>query len=74
MHHVRNLMKESGGTLDDIVAIAILLRHLSDAAEIDARLVELFPDAAKRPAIKYINYEMPGKSDIQYHVTALIAV
>jgi len=72
MHHVRNLMKESGGTLDDIVAIAILVRHLSDAAEIDARLVELFPDAQKRPAIKYINYEMPGKSDIQYHVTALI--
>lgn len=74
MHHVRNLMKESGGSLDDIVTIAILLRHLSDAAEIDARLVELFPDAAKRPAIKYINYEMPGKSDIQYHVTALIGV
>ena len=72
MYHVRNLMKESGGTLDDIVSITILLRHLEQAAVIDERLVELFPDPAKRPAIKYINYRMPGSSHLQYHVTALI--
>ena len=72
MHHVRNLMKEANGTLDDIVSITILLRDFSMTARIDERLSELFPDATKRPAIKYVNYRMPGKSDIQYHVTALI--
>ena len=72
IYHVRNLMKEAGGTLDDIVSITILVRYLEQVAEIDARLVELFPDAAKRPAIKYINYRMPGSSHLQYHVTALI--
>jgi 2-iminobutanoate/2-iminopropanoate deaminase len=72
MMHVRNLMTESGGTLDDIVSITILVRDLSQAATVSERLVELFPDPAKQPALKFINYRMPGSSHIQYHVTALI--
>ncbi len=72
MFHVRNLMKESNGTLDDIVSITILVRDLAQAATISDRLIELFPEPAKQPALKFVNYRMPGSSHLQYHVTALI--
>ena len=72
MVHVRNLMKESNGTLDDIVSITILVRDLDMAEMISDRLAELFPDPKKQPALKFVNYRMPGNSHIQYHVTALI--
>lgn len=74
MFHVRNLMKESNGTLDDIVSITILVRDLAQAATISDRLIELFPEPAKQPALKFVNYRMPGSSHLQYHVTALIGV
>jgi enamine deaminase RidA (YjgF/YER057c/UK114 family) len=72
MVHVRNLMTESHGNLDDIVSITILLRDLSWAGMITDRLAELFPDPAMMPALKFVNFQMPGSSHVQYHVTALI--
>lgn len=72
MMHVRNLMKEANGTLDDIVSITILVRDLDRAEMVSDRLVELFPDPKKQPTLKFVNYRMPGNSHIQYHVTALI--
>jgi 2-iminobutanoate/2-iminopropanoate deaminase len=70
--HLRNLMKEAGGTLDDIITITILVRDLDMAPKIEDRLAELFPDPATQPALKFVNYRMPGSSHVQFHVTALI--
>lgn len=70
--HVRNLMKEANGSLDDIVSITILLRELGQAGQIRDRLSELFPDPDAQPALKFVNYRMPGSSHVQFHVTALI--
>ncbi len=70
--HLRNLMKEAGGTLDDIVTITILVRDLEMGPKIEDRLAELFPDPKSQPALKFVAYRMPGNSHMQFHVTALI--
>jgi 2-iminobutanoate/2-iminopropanoate deaminase len=73
MVNIRNLLEAAGGTLDDVVSITILVRDLSLQPIVLQHLRSLFPDSGSAPAYKFVNYQMPGNTHAQFHVTALLS-
>ncbi len=66
------LMEQAGGSLEDIVALTVMVQDFGDVPYFRKRLLELFPDPENGPALHFVNYGMPDKWHVQYHVTALL--
>jgi enamine deaminase RidA (YjgF/YER057c/UK114 family) len=66
------LMEQAGGSLEDIVALTVMVQDFGDVPYFRKRLLELFPDPENGPALHFVNYGMPDKWHVQYHVTAML--
>ncbi|HKJ75485.1 MAG TPA: RidA family protein [Alphaproteobacteria bacterium] len=53
--HVRAIMAEEGGSVDDIVKMSIHLRDTKDRAALNEEWKKMFPDEASRPA-RHVNH------------------
>jgi enamine deaminase RidA (YjgF/YER057c/UK114 family) len=69
----QRLLEQAGGTTDNIAALTVMVQDFKDVPYIHERLLELFPDRQDCPALHFVNYRMPDKWHVQYHVTALLA-
>jgi 2-iminobutanoate/2-iminopropanoate deaminase len=65
-------IEQAGGTADDIAALTVMVQNFDDVAYFTERLKELFPDLQDGPALHFVNYRMPEKWHVQYHVTAVL--
>jgi 2-iminobutanoate/2-iminopropanoate deaminase len=72
LKNARDLVVAAGGKDDDIAALTILVKDLEAAPAVLKRLNETFPDARSRPALKFVNYRLPGELEVQFHVTAVL--
>ena len=68
----QRLMEQAGGAADDICALTVMLQDFANVPYFLKRLRELFPDSARGPALHFVNYRMPEKWHVQYHVTAVL--
>ena len=66
------VMEQAGGTVDDIAALTVMVQKFDDVVYFTDRLKELFPDPVKGPALHFVNYKMPEKWHLQFHVTAVL--
>jgi 2-iminobutanoate/2-iminopropanoate deaminase len=54
--HIRNIVEQGGGTLDDIVKITVYLKDHKDRDALNREWLKAFPNADSRPA----RQAMPG--------------
>jgi len=66
------VLEEAGGTANDIAALTVMVQKFDDVAYFTERMRELFPDPQTGPALHFVNYGMPEKWHLQYHVTAVL--
>ncbi len=72
LEHVRTLMHNAGGSLDDVVAVTVLLQRLDDAPRVADQIRSFFADADNLPAVHFIAYRLPAHLELQLHVTAIL--
>jgi 2-iminobutanoate/2-iminopropanoate deaminase len=53
--HIATIMKEAGGTMEDIVKVSVHLRDTKDRAPLNEEWKKAFPDAGSRPA-RHVNH------------------
>jgi 2-iminobutanoate/2-iminopropanoate deaminase len=73
LEHVRTLMHNAGGSLDDVVALTVLVQRLGDAAVVADQIRRCFADPDNLPALHFIAYKLPAHLEMQLHVTAVLA-
>lgn len=65
-------LEQAGGSADDVAALTVMVQKFEDVAYFSERLKELFPDPSNGPALHFVNYRMPEKWHVQFHVTAVL--
>ena len=70
--HVRELMRITGATTDDIVKMTFYLRHYRDREALNAEWVAMFPDSANRPARQVMAAELDGLTLLQADLVAIL--
>ena len=68
----RRLLDQAGGTADDVASLTVLLRDLANAPIVAAKLRGLFGDDQALPALRFINYNIPSRMQVQFHITAVL--
>jgi 2-iminobutanoate/2-iminopropanoate deaminase len=68
----RGVLEQAGGTVDDISALTVMVQDFKNVPYFRERLQELFPDPKNAPALHFVNYRMPEKWHVQFHVTAML--
>jgi enamine deaminase RidA (YjgF/YER057c/UK114 family) len=68
----QRVLEQAGGTVDDIAALTVMVQDFKNVPYLRKRLVELFPDSRTGPALHFVNYRMPEKWHVQFHVTAFL--
>ncbi len=68
----RRVLEQAGGTVEDITALTVMVQDFSNVPYFRERLLELFPDPQTSPALHFVNYRMPEKWHVQFHVTAVL--
>ena len=68
----RMVLERAGGTADDVTALTVMVQDFNNVPYFRERLLELFPDPQSGPALHFVNYRMPEKWHVQFHVTAFL--
>lgn len=68
----QRVLEQADGTVDDIAALTVMVQDFKNVPYLRKRLVELFPDSRTGPALHFVNYRMPEKWHVQFHVTAFL--
>lgn len=68
----QRVLEQAGGSVDDVAALTVMVQSFDDVPYFRERLTELFPDPETAPALHFVNYRMPDKWHVQYHVTAVL--
>ena len=66
------VLEQAGGSADDVAALTVMVQKFEDTVYFTDRLKELFPDPDHGPALHFVNYKMPEKWHLQFHVTAVL--
>ena len=71
--HVRNIMKEAGGTPDDICHMNVYVKAREARAVVNKEWVAMFPDPESRPTRHTIQYDaLAGNMQLQLQFTAYV--
>ena len=70
--NVEAMMQSAGGTLDDILLATVLIQEFEAIPHVQRSWNELFPNEDDRPALKFIDWRIPGGSHVQYHIAGVI--
>jgi 2-iminobutanoate/2-iminopropanoate deaminase len=68
----QRVLEQAGGSADDVAALTVMVQSFDDVPYFNKRLTELFPDPETAPALHFVNYGMPDKWHVQFHVTAVL--
>lgn len=68
----KSLLEQAGAGLDDLAMMTILISDWGTIPVVKRSWDRLFPDKHNRPALKFIDWRIPGGSHVQYHVTAVL--
>lgn len=68
----QKVLKQAGGSTDDVSALTVMVQDFDNVPYFRERLLELFPDPQEGPALHFVNYRMPEKWHVQFHVTAML--
>ena len=72
LKHLRTLVENGGGTIDDIVRVTVFLKDGSLRPVLNGPWLELFPDPADRPARHALIADLAGGMLIQLEVVAVL--
>lgn len=70
--NVRRVLAAAGGTPDDIVKCTVFVRDRAIRPVVDKYWVEMFPDAASRPARHTLPAELQGGMQLQLEIMAVL--
>lgn len=70
--NVRRVLEAAGGTPGDIVKCTVFVRDRAIRPVIDKYWVEMFPDAASRPARHTLHAELQGSTQLQLEIMAVL--
>lgn len=70
--NLRGLLQQAKTGEGSVAHLTVMLQNFADAPRISAALATLFPDAANRPALKFVNYRMPQHWRVQFHLTGIM--
>ena len=70
--HVRALMAEVGGTVDDIMKMTVWLRAFRDRDALNREWLAMFPDPASRPARHVVQADLDRGLLVQADVIAVL--
>lgn len=68
--NVRLILKQAGGTADDIIKMTFFARDRSVRPLLDTHWVQMFPDPQTRPARHLLIVELPAALGIQCEIFA----
>ena len=68
----QKVLEQAGGSPDDVSALTVMVQDFDNVSYFRERLLELFPDPQEGPALHFVNYRMPEKWHVQFHVTAML--
>lgn len=70
--HVRTLMAEVGGPLDDVMKMTFWLVDFRDRAALNREWLAAFPDQASRPARHVVKAELDNDLLVQADIVAVL--
>ena len=70
--NVQAMMKAAGGSLDDLVLTTVLIQDFNAIHTVQRSWERLFPDESSRPPLKFIDWRIPGRSYVQYHLVGVL--
>jgi len=70
--NVRRVLAAAGGTPEDVVKCTVFVRDRAIRPVIDKYWVEMFPDAASRPARHTLSIELQGHTQLQLEIMAVL--
>ncbi|WP_203137889.1 RidA family protein [Microbacterium sp. JZ31] len=70
--HVRTLMAEVGGTVEDVMRMTVYLVDFRDREALNREWLAMFPDAASRPARHVVRAELDGGLLVQADLIAVL--
>ena len=69
---MRSILRESGANADDVGRVSVYLRDKADRDLVNPFWIEMFPDAASRPARHTTTEELPPGQHIQLEFIAVL--
>ena len=69
---IADIMKQAGGTLDDILQVRIWLNDRRDREVFSQTWLDFFPDPAVRPARVTLNRDLGGDKKIECEIIAIL--
>ena len=70
--NVQAMMESAGGSLANVLLATVLIRDFEAIPVVQRSWERLFPNEANRPALKFIDWRIPGGSEVQYHIVGVI--
>jgi enamine deaminase RidA (YjgF/YER057c/UK114 family) len=70
--NVRRVVAAAGGTVEDIVKCTVFVQDRAIRPVVDKYWVEMFPDAASRPARHTLPAELQGSMQLQFEIMAVL--
>ena len=70
--NVRRVLAAAGGTPGDVVKFTVFAQDRAIRSVVDKYWVEMFPDAASRPARHTLRYELQGSMQLQIEIMAVL--
>ncbi|MGH7817916.1 MAG: RidA family protein, partial [Candidatus Binatia bacterium] len=71
-HNLRALMTETGGNLDSVAHLTVMLRDYRAHSVVMKNYLETFADKDQRPAVHAMALGLPGANQIQLHAAGII--
>lgn len=70
--NVRRVLTAAGGTPEDVVKCTVFVQDKAIRPVIDRYWVEMFPDAASRPARHTLRFDLQGSTQLQLEIMAVL--
>jgi len=70
--NVRRVLAAAGGTPEDVVKCTVFVQDRAIRPVVDKYWVEMFPDAASRPARHTLRSELQGQMQLQLEIMAVL--
>lgn len=70
--NVRRVLEAAGGTPEDVVKCTVFVRDRAIRPVIDKYWIEMFPDAASRPARHTLTADLQGRTELQLEIMAVL--
>lgn len=70
--HVRTLLEQAGGTLDDVAHMTVFLKDDKYRADLNREWLKAFPDEHDRPARHTLIWDLRGGMLIQCELVAVL--